>query len=53
MGSHNQQETKPSKKKKKKRKETKPSPNPQIEKQLTTGRVGKRTCSSTLLIPYP
>jgi hypothetical protein len=37
MGSHHQQETKP-------------SANPQIEKQLTTGRMGRRTCSSTLPI---
>jgi hypothetical protein len=33
--------------------EAKPSLNPQIEKQLTMGRVGKMTCSSTVLIPCP
>jgi hypothetical protein len=39
-GSHNQRETKP-------------SLNPQTEKQLTTGRMGRMICSLTFLIPSP
>jgi hypothetical protein len=31
----------------------KPSLNPQIVKQLTVGRMGRMTCSSTFLIPHP